>query len=306
MVAGLIGLLYLDYQRIRTDPRNMLVIPLLVGAVCLGALLEVYRMMRIRGLRPAWLAGFAFAALKLLEINLLLWYPEGERQGEVRVALVLAGHAELLLLLYLLLKLVAARPVFSIEDAAATLLAPFYVLLLRYAISLHGLVSVDPLQFRVPNLSHEQVVSLALEAHAAAYMHLLFFLLLASKLPDMLGYIVGKTMGRHPMAPILSPSKTWEGGIAGFLGGFLGSMALVFLGPLRGALGLREAGLIVLCAAVTISAILGDLVKSAFKRWAGVKDSGLIPEFGGVLDIVDSFLLSAPAAYLFISLAKYL
>jgi phosphatidate cytidylyltransferase len=64
--------------------------------------------------------------------------------------------------------------------------------------------------------------------------------------------------------------------------------------------------LLVLCLFVTIAAQVGDLVKSALKRWAGVKDSGrLLPEFGGMLDMVDSFLLAAPAANLGVEILKH-
>ena len=59
------------------------------------------------------------------------------------------------------------------------------------------------------------------------------------------------------------------------------------------------AALLLFCLLVTIAGQVGDLVKSAFKRWAGVKDSGrILPEFGGMIDMVDSFLLEAPIACL--------
>jgi CDP-diglyceride synthetase len=70
--------------------------------------------------------------------------------------------------------------------------------------------------------------------------------------------------------------------------------------PLRGTYGpVPVAALLLFCLIVTIAGQVGDLVKSAFKRWAGVKDSGrILPEFGGMIDMVDSFLLEAPVACL--------
>jgi phosphatidate cytidylyltransferase len=106
-------------------------------------------------------------------------------------------------------------------------------------------------------------------------------------------------MGRHKMAPVVSPNKTWEGGIAGGIAGTGAGLAVILATPLREAYaGVPVAALLGLALVVTMAAQVGDLVKSAFKRWAGVKDSGrLLPEFGGMLDLVDSFLTAAPVAH---------
>jgi phosphatidate cytidylyltransferase len=123
---------------------------------------------------------------------------------------------------------------------------------------------------------------------------------------------VGKLMGKHKLAPSISPNKTWEGSAGGLLAGtLLGYLALrlwkshaAHEAPIARDLFPDTDRLIlylVVAAAVTAAAQLGDLVKSAIKRWAGVKDSGrLLPEFGGALDMMGSFILSAPVAhYLF-------
>ena len=75
---------------------------------------------------------------------------------------------------------------------------------------------------------------------------------------------------------------------------------MILLTPLKDAYaGIPVAALLFFCLIVTIAGQVGDLVKSAFKRWAGVKDSGrILPEFGGMLDMVDSFLLEGPVACL--------
>jgi phosphatidate cytidylyltransferase len=106
------------------------------------------------------------------------------------------------------------------------------------------------------------------------------------------------------MAPEISPNKTWEGAVAGLIaGGGIG--AWILLGPLREAFRSPAWALVVMAVVVTIAAQMGDLVKSAIKRWAGVKDSGrLLPEFGGALDMIDSFLISGPVAWIVVQILR--
>jgi phosphatidate cytidylyltransferase len=303
LVAALFGLLWLDHQRLRTDPHNMLVLPILITVVCAAALLEIYRMARIKGHKPAWIEGTLYLVLKLVSVAVLIAYPVEKAPGWAKGVY---SFADYIFLLYLLARLVFYRAGFAPEDAALTYLAAGYVLLMKLAIDLYNLVPVQAPRVGgdISDLDKlaEEIRAFGVQTRADNFMYLLLFIFVASKVPDMLGYVVGKTMGKHPMAPVLSPSKTWEGGIAGFCGGMIASAAILFMTPLRQVLGRHDLLLIVLAGLVTISAMVGDLVKSAFKRWAGVKDSGLIPEFGGVLDIIDSFLLSVPTTYLFLSL----
>jgi phosphatidate cytidylyltransferase len=115
---------------------------------------------------------------------------------------------------------------------------------------------------------------------------------------DVGGYITGVTMGRHPLAPKLSPKKTWEG----LIGSFVLSMAVAaggFVWLLDGEL---WQGL-VFGACIVPAAVLGDLVESALKRDAGVKDSGsLLPGHGGMLDRIDSLLVAAPVGWLLLEI----
>ena len=116
---------------------------------------------------------------------------------------------------------------------------------------------------------------------------------------DTGGYFAGTRFGRHPMAPKVSPKKSWEG-LAGsaLLAGVVGAVAVALafdLSPLVG-LGL---GLVVVATAA-----LGDLAESLLKRDLGVKDMGsLLPGHGGLLDRIDSMLLSAPLVYLILTVA---
>jgi phosphatidate cytidylyltransferase len=120
---------------------------------------------------------------------------------------------------------------------------------------------------------------------------LLLAIIMAS---DTLAFFGGHLLGRHRLAPLLSPGKTVEGALAGLLGGVLGSLAVRALG--LPSLALPHA--VALGVAVALMGILGDLGESLLKRWAGVKDSGtLFPGHGGMLDRLDSLLLGAPVLY---------
>ncbi len=116
---------------------------------------------------------------------------------------------------------------------------------------------------------------------------------------DSAAYFVGKAIGRHACCPYLSPKKTWEGTIGGWLGGFA---ATILLGHwLVGLTWLQGAGL---GALVASAAPFGDLSKSMIKRQMGVKDfTVLIPGHGGMFDRVDSLLFVAPVVYYFATLA---
>ncbi len=143
---------------------------------------------------------------------------------------------------------------------------------------------------------------------------------------DIAAYYVGRAIGRHKLAPRVSPGKTWEGAIASVVAAmFVGWLLFYFLGPISAAL--RDTGLlssfgytyyspnpvlqsplgsaplwlVLLFGAVTnIAAQLGDLVESALKRGAGVKDSGaLLPGHGGVLDRIDALLFALPVGMIF-------
>ena len=116
-------------------------------------------------------------------------------------------------------------------------------------------------------------------------------------LTDTGGYVAGVFFGRHPMAPVISPKKSWEG-LAGSLlaaaaGGAVGLPLIFDVAWWWGAL----AGLLIAGAAV-----FGDLVESMLKRDLGIKDmSNLLPGHGGLMDRLDSILFAAPAAYLLLS-----
>ncbi|USL96281.1 phosphatidate cytidylyltransferase [Riemerella anatipestifer] len=116
---------------------------------------------------------------------------------------------------------------------------------------------------------------------------------------DSFAYVFGRLLGRHKMAPKISPKKTWEG----FIGGVLSTMLLGFFieqnyTELRG-------NWILVGVLVSVFAPMGDLLESQLKRTFGVKDSGnIIPGHGGILDRLDSFMVCAPVLYLYFAIEK--
>ena len=114
---------------------------------------------------------------------------------------------------------------------------------------------------------------------------------------DSMQYFTGRMLGRHPLAPAISPKKTIEGAIGGVIFGtafltIVGSLVLPFSG---------YGPLIILCLLVVILGICGDLFESRLKRTAGMKDSSaLIPGHGGVLDRIDALLFAVAPFYLYI------
>jgi phosphatidate cytidylyltransferase len=113
-------------------------------------------------------------------------------------------------------------------------------------------------------------------------------------LQDTAAYFVGRSLGRHKLAPVLSPKKTWEGAIGGMAGAVAASLICI---PLLG-LPLRWWSAVLLGIAGGLAGPLGDLAESLIKRQVGLKDIGkIIPGHGGVLDRADSLLFTAPVLY---------
>lgn len=121
---------------------------------------------------------------------------------------------------------------------------------------------------------------------------LVVFTVLLTTALDSGAYFAGTTLGKHKLAPRVSPGKTWEGAIFGFLAAILVGAGLGWWLRLPLPFALAAAG------AIGVLGQLADLSKSAIKREIGVKDFGaLIPGHGGVLDRFDSLLFAAPAVY---------
>jgi len=121
---------------------------------------------------------------------------------------------------------------------------------------------------------------------------LLLYLVLVDQLSDVLQYVWGKLLGKHKIAPLVSPNKTWEGFIGGVATATLIGSALWWMTPFR------PWAAAVVSLAITLMGFAGGLTMSAIKRDRGVKDYGtLIKGHGGILDRMDSMCFAAPVFF---------
>jgi phosphatidate cytidylyltransferase len=153
-------------------------------------------------------------------------------------------------------------PALGISAAGLLLIAlPF-----SYVVRLHGLERLGP--------------------------QLLLFTLALIWAGDTLAYFTGRAVGRIPMAPLLSPKKTWEGAAGNLVGSLLVAI------PFARWMELDPVHVVLMAAAANVAGQVGDLVESAYKRSAGAKDSGvLLPGHGGILDRIDSLIFAAPVVW---------
>jgi len=173
---------------------------------------------------------------------------------------------------------------FVLGIAALTLATrrPLVEVLPAAGISASGLILIAfPLSFAIP-----------LHAIRGQGPALLLFAMVIVWVSDTAAYFVGRSIGKHPFAPKLSPNKTWEGAVAGFLASL--AVAFVFMPWVNVPL----VHLLAMAALGNIAGQVGDLLESGYKRSAGIKDSGtLLPGHGGVLDRIDALILAIPVVW---------
>jgi phosphatidate cytidylyltransferase len=128
------------------------------------------------------------------------------------------------------------------------------------------------------------------------------YLLLVTKFSDMGAYVTGSLIGRHKLVPHISPHKSWEGLAGAVVFSMAGSFGLWLLIPQRlSVFTVWDVG--VLGLLLGLGAVIGDLAESIVKRSAEAKDSGgLLPGIGGVLDLIDSVLFTAPILFFYMRL----
>ena len=139
-----------------------------------------------------------------------------------------------------------------------------------------------------------------LSAHVSSGFAWIVFTLATTWLADTFAFFTGRSYGKTPLAPRLSPKKTWEGSIGGFVGAILTAVGVATLFglpiPLLTTIGLG--------AVAGILGPIGDLAESQIKRQLGVKDAGsILPGHGGMLDRIDSILFMVPVMYYIITYA---
>jgi phosphatidate cytidylyltransferase len=254
------------------------VLALVVGLVTLLALFEYFALGEAIGHRAYrfWTATCALAMVYVqwqatvapsyeLSGGLILqrktgWFAGGVSSLEIALFLFVLGIA--VLTLSTKRPLVETLPAAGISASGLLLIA----FPLTFAIRLHGLGTEGPV--------------------------LLLFALVITWVGDSAAYFVGRAVGKHALAPHLSPKKTWEGTMASFVGSLL--VAVIFarwlVAPLPHLLAMAGVG--------NVAGQAGDLLESAYKRSAGLKDSGgLLPGHGGVLDRIDALILAIPVVW---------
>jgi phosphatidate cytidylyltransferase len=224
--------------------------------------IELYNLIQHRGFRPATLVGLVATVAGMLAAY---W------RGETALPLVL-GLVFITTVLWYMLGVVEARPVVNV---ALTLMAFVWVGMLgSYA-------------------------ALLLRAHHGSTVLLLA--ILATVAADVMAYAAGRTLGSRPLAPHISPGKTWEGVIVGGIGAVVVSI-IIGKGFMSSTFTIRHA--LMLGLVVAVVGPIGDLTESMVKRDLDLKDSGtLLPGHGGLLDRFDALLFVLPATFY---LATYL
>jgi phosphatidate cytidylyltransferase len=150
----------------------------------------------------------------------------------------------------------------------------------------------------IPYLLHFLVRILMREADSSENLMLCVWVVAVSKCCDVGALLTGLAIGKHKMAPSISPKKTWEGAVGGvFISAGVGA-TLAFFCSDRLPADLTPLVAALIAAPLAIITIVSDLIESAIKRRADTKDTGqLIPGIGGAFDLTDSLLLTAPVAY---------
>jgi phosphatidate cytidylyltransferase len=235
---------------------------LAIGLILLGQG-EFYAVLKARGAQPATALGLIAGAIIMAGA-----YNRGEAAALFGVFLAMA----LLLPWYMAAPLMVRRG--TVTNAGATLLGVVYV----------------------PFLASFALIILRIPGDTGR--NLLLTVLGLTVLYDVCAFAIGSLWGNRPLAPTISPKKSWEGAVGATFVLLLVALAIVpSIEPFTAA---RAVGLALVIA---VAAPLGDLVESALKRDLGLKDMGsLLPGHGGVLDRVDSILFAAPVAWYFIRL----
>ncbi|HYN84555.1 MAG TPA: phosphatidate cytidylyltransferase [Pyrinomonadaceae bacterium] len=256
---------------------KLLFVAFAVAAIVSG-LYEFWFLARKQGARPDVVVGYAATAAILVSFFLnepaLLWF--------VVPALVISALAA---------EMLRGAPFDKmLMSVGSTVLGVLYVALL--GAHLIGVRTgfqetiITPGDFWVG----AQYIDKTLSTHLLAF----FFLVLMGS--DTGAYYAGRALGRHKLAPTVSPGKTWEGAVGGMLASLLmAALAHFWFFP---ELSLRAA--LPLAAVMNVLGVVGDLVESALKRGSGAKDAAnILPGHGGFLDRLDSLLFNAPLIYYF-------
>jgi phosphatidate cytidylyltransferase len=257
---------------------NETIFILVIGAMGMGGLWEYFRMIEKSGTRCFTAFGMACGAASFIGSYFAL------RTNSLTAAY---DFEDIVLLVFLFG--VFARQMFRPTVKTAPLETMAYTLFgLLYVAWLFNFVT--KIVYVIPRTAQGAILG----------QFYVLYLIVVTKFADMGAYLVGSRIGRHHMMQHISPSKTWEGFFASLVFAVAASWLLIFLMPKHLAwLNFFHGTILGLLIAVT--AVVGDLGESIIKRSTGVKDSGaLLPGIGGLLDLIDSLLFTAPLLYFYL------
>jgi phosphatidate cytidylyltransferase len=262
LATAAIGIPVLALSLFWGPPIAIVVVCVVVAAI---GLWEFYALLAARGVAPLRVTGFLLAAGFFIQT--------------VRPALVPPALVPIAAVIVLVAMLTRAGDVpGSVTSAAATLLGAAWLGGLGGTMASLRLVPIE---------------------RGGPWVEML--LLTTVMTADSAALFVGSALGRHKLAPRISPGKTWEGLAGGLAGGIVGALVVRHFGLQW----IPPTHMVALAVLVTLAGVAGDLAESLLKRWAGVKDSGtLFPGHGGMLDRLDSLLLGAPVLYYYLLYAR--
>jgi phosphatidate cytidylyltransferase len=290
LIGCLAGLSWLDHV---LEPRGLLLSALCI-LLCIAATAETVRLLRLAGARPSAAACYVGALLPVIVASarpfLSLFAGAEDASSQPGQFSFVAGEGALFGPALIGGDLVCALAAIYNFDGAKTCATDFAASVLA-VVYVGGTLST--------------LAQLRLFDASGPNDRGLFFLIATIaivKAGDIGAYTVGRLVGRHKLAPRLSPGKTWEGAVGAVCFSCAAGLAVFFL-MRQGSKTTHEivigfGGWVVASVALSATGMVGDLTESLLKRAAGVKDSSTwMPGFGGVLDILDSLMLAAPVAY---------
>jgi len=247
---------------------------LAIAAIICTAMWELYQIDRAKGLQPALNIGLTFGALYTFAVALNTQYAAAEMLPELILLIALISF-----FLYYFLK--GSSP---LTNLSATIFSIAYL--------------------AVPLSCMIRITYFFSQSGAQDGRWWLFYLLFVTKMTDTGAFFIGKRFGKEKLAPYISPKKTWEGALGGFAAALISSLLMYVCAKTFG----NESFPITLWqslwlgAGIGIFAQFGDLSESLLKRDGGFKDSNHLPGLGGMLDILDSLVFSAPLVYIFLKI----
>ena len=251
-----------------------------MAILAVGALREFYHMARLHGWTPfSW---FAYLMAPLLYFGTEIWCLQKWHDLPRLRPDLFSTLIGLAVMGTLMLQIFTKRGKNTMGNVASTLLGLVYIWFLPSFL------------IRIRHLG----LSNGWQVDGVEFIVVCVFVAKAS---DVGGLLVGSKWGQHKLCPELSPKKTWEGTFGGIFFSVVTILTMAYFGTGSAIARLGYARLVILGVILAVSALLGDLVESAFKRDCEVKDAGAsVPGFGGILDLVDSLMVSSPAMYYFL------